>query len=155
MMETIKRLIPLFCVTVLLLGVYWWQGRKTESPAESVTTAPVTQTTEPASQAPTTEPVTLPTDVPISVPTEPAGEWLTGNIYSELKAYFYQKSSESGEVPVNYFNRILWADFETPEDVGNFRKVRDDLFVDDTVHPNQAGYDILKDIFLEALDELL
>lgn len=45
--------------------------------------------------------------------------------------------------------------FETPEDVGNFRKVRDDLFVDDTVHPNQAGYDILKDIFLEALDELL
>lgn len=131
-METIKRLIPLFCVTVLLLGVYWWQGRKTESPAESVTTAPVTQTTEPASQAPTTEPVTLPTDVPISVPTEPAGEWLTGNIYSELKAYFYQKSSESGEVPVNYFNRILWADFETPEDVELWS-----LFFDQDVDENQ------------------
>ena len=45
--------------------------------------------------------------------------------------------------------------FETPEDVGNFRKVRDDLFVEDQVHPNQAGYDVLKKIFLEALDELL
>lgn len=45
--------------------------------------------------------------------------------------------------------------FETPEDVGNFRKVRDDLFVEDKVHPNQAGYDILKKIFLEALDDIL
>ncbi len=45
--------------------------------------------------------------------------------------------------------------FETPEDVGNFRKVRDDIFVDDKVHPNQAGYDILGPIFRKALDELL
>lgn len=45
--------------------------------------------------------------------------------------------------------------FETPEDVGNFRKVRDDIFVDDKVHPNQAGYDILKKIFTQALDEVL
>jgi len=45
--------------------------------------------------------------------------------------------------------------FETPEDVGNFRKVRDDIFVDDKVHPNQAGYDILGPIFCKALDELL
>ena len=45
--------------------------------------------------------------------------------------------------------------FETPEDVGDFRKVRDDIFVDDKVHPNQAGYDILAPIFREALDDLL
>lgn len=45
--------------------------------------------------------------------------------------------------------------FETPEDVGDFRKVRDDIFVEDKVHPNQAGYDILKKIFTEALDEVL
>ena len=45
--------------------------------------------------------------------------------------------------------------FETPEDVGNFRKVRDDIFVEDKVHPNQAGYDILGPIFRKALDELL
>ena len=45
--------------------------------------------------------------------------------------------------------------FETPEDVGNFRKVRDDIFVEDKVHPNQAGYDILGPIFCKALDEVL
>jgi len=45
--------------------------------------------------------------------------------------------------------------FETPEDVGNFRKVRDDIFVADKVHPNQAGYDILGPIFRKALDEVL
>ena len=45
--------------------------------------------------------------------------------------------------------------FEAPEDVGNFQKVREDIFAEDKVHPNQAGYDILANIFREALDELL
>ena len=45
--------------------------------------------------------------------------------------------------------------FETPEDVGNFHKVREDIFVADKVHPNQEGYDIFGRIFREALDELL
>ena len=39
--------------------------------------------------------------------------------------------------------------------VGDFHYVRDDLFVDDKVHPNQAGYDVLGPIFRKALDELL
>lgn len=45
--------------------------------------------------------------------------------------------------------------FETPEGVGDFHKVRDDIFVEDKVHPNQAGYDILGPIFKKALDEVL
>ena len=45
--------------------------------------------------------------------------------------------------------------FETPEDVGDFHKVREDIFVADKVHPNQDGYDIFARIFREALDELL
>ena len=45
--------------------------------------------------------------------------------------------------------------FETPEDVGDFHKVREDIFVADKVHPNQEGYDIFGKIFREALDELL
>lgn len=45
--------------------------------------------------------------------------------------------------------------FETPEDVGDYTKVRKELFVDDKVHPNQEGYDILGPIFRKALDELL
>lgn len=39
--------------------------------------------------------------------------------------------------------------------VGDYHYVRDELFVDDKVHPNQAGYDVLGPIFREALDELL
>ena len=52
----------------------------------------------------------------------------------------------------------LWSRpefFETPEGVGDFRQVREDIFVEDKVHPNQAGYDIFRKIFLEVLDELL
>lgn len=45
--------------------------------------------------------------------------------------------------------------FQTPEDVGDPHKVREDIFVADKVHPNQAGYDILGPIFRKALDELL
>ena len=45
--------------------------------------------------------------------------------------------------------------FETPEDVGDFHKIREDIYVADQVHPNQAGYDIYGRIFREALDELL
>ena len=45
--------------------------------------------------------------------------------------------------------------FETPEDVGDYKKVREDIFVKDMVHPNQEGYDILGPIFTKALDELL
>ncbi len=51
----------------------------------------------------------------------------------------------------------LWDKPELFEEghVGDFRYVRDELFVEDKVHPNQAGYDILGPIFREALDELL
>ena len=45
--------------------------------------------------------------------------------------------------------------FETPEDVGDYKKVREDIFMADKVHPNQAGYDILGPIFCKALEELL
>ena len=45
--------------------------------------------------------------------------------------------------------------FETPEDVGNYKKVREDIFAKDMVHPNQEGYDILKNVFTQTLDALL
>ena len=51
----------------------------------------------------------------------------------------------------------LWDKPELFEEghVGDFHYVRDDLFMEDKVHPNQAGYDILGPIFREALDDLL
>ena len=73
-METLKRLIPLLLVTVMLLGLYWWQSRKPE-PVDP-TTEPVLQTTtastttQPAT-APTTQPATPPITQPPTAPTEP------------------------------------------------------------------------------------
>lgn len=64
----------------------------------------------------------------------------------------YAQTHEDTKV-IELWNRPEF--FEAPEDVGNYRKVREDLFVADKVHPNQAGYDILGPIFREALDELL
>lgn len=45
--------------------------------------------------------------------------------------------------------------FRTPEDVGDFLKVREELFADDKTHFNQAGYDVFGPIVREALGELL
>lgn len=71
--------------------------------------------------------------------------------YNEM-LHLYAQTHEDTEV-IEFWNRPEL--FETPEDVGNFRKVREDIFVDDQVHPNQAGYDIFGQIFREALDDLL
>ena len=82
-------------------------------------------------------------------------EWNSGKQRREryhrlLKAY---ASLHEDTTVIELWNRPEF--FETPEDVGNFQKVRDDIFVDDKVHPNQEGYNILGEIFREALDELL
>ena len=82
-------------------------------------------------------------------------EWNSGKQRREryhrlLKSY---ASLHEDTTVVELWNRPEF--FETPEDVGNFQKVRDDIFVEDKVHPNQAGYDILGPIFCKALDELL
>ena len=81
--------------------------------------------------------------------------WNGGKIrrerYNEM-LHLYAQTHVDTEV-VELWNRPEF--FETPEDVGNFRKVREDIFVDDKVHPNQAGYDIYGKIFREVLDNLL
>ena len=82
-------------------------------------------------------------------------EWNTSKQRRErfhrlLKAY---ASLHEDTTVIELWNRPEF--FETPEDVGNFQKVREDIFAEDKVHPNQAGYDILANIFREALDELL
>lgn len=45
--------------------------------------------------------------------------------------------------------------FESPEDVGDYTKVRTDIFIEDQVHYNQKGYEIFKNFWLRELDELL
>ena len=82
-------------------------------------------------------------------------EWNSGKRTRETfieMIHLYAQTHEDTEI-IELWNQPEL--FETPEDVGNFRKVRDDIFVADQVHPNQAGYDILGPIFRKALDELL
>lgn len=70
-METLKRLIPLLCATVILLGAYWWYARQKETPGQIPETSgqPAAETTT----APTTQPTTAPTTAPTTQsPTEPA-----------------------------------------------------------------------------------
>ena len=64
----------------------------------------------------------------------------------------YAQTHEDTEI-IKLWNRPEF--FETPEDVGNPHKVRAELFADDGVHLNQAGYDVFGPIVRDALDEIL
>ena len=45
--------------------------------------------------------------------------------------------------------------FNDPADVGDYGKIRTDIFVEDGVHFNQSGYDVYRDFFLQGLDDIL
>ena len=86
-----------------------------------------------------------------TVPEKWNGSLHKSNEYRDLIRFYAQTHPDTKVIE-------LWNQpglFETPEDVGNYQKVRKDIFVEDKVHPNQEGYDILGPIFREALDELL
>ena len=49
-----------------------------------------------------------------------------------------------------------WPGFyEDPADIGDYSKVRQDIWVEDEMHFTQAGYDIYRELFLNALDDML
>ena len=84
-------------------------------------------------------------------PTTWNGSLHTSNEYRDLIRFYAQSHPDTQVIE-------LWNQpelFETPEDVGDYTKVRKDIFVEDKVHPNQEGYNILGPIFRKALDELL
>ena len=54
---------------------------------------------------------------------------------------------------VDHIHHPIW--FNDPRDVGDYKKVRTDMFVEDDVHFNQLGYDLYKDFMLEVLDDIL
>ena len=45
--------------------------------------------------------------------------------------------------------------YDSPEDMGGYEKIREDVFIEDKVHYNQKGYDLYKEFFLEVLDDIL
>ena len=54
---------------------------------------------------------------------------------------------------VDHINHPIW--FEDPADVGDYLKVRRDIFVDDEVHFNQLGYDLYTVFMKEILKDVL
>lgn len=55
-----------------------------------------------------------------------------------------------------YVGQSTWPGFyENPEDAGDYSKVRTDIWIEDEMHFTQAGYDIYRDLFLNALDDIL
>lgn len=55
-----------------------------------------------------------------------------------------------------YISQSGWHGFyENVEDIGNYSKVRQDIWIEDQMHFTQKGYDMYRDLFLEALDDIL
>ena len=55
-----------------------------------------------------------------------------------------------------YVSQSGWRGFyNDPADAGDYSKVRTDIWVEDQMHMTQEGYDSYRDLFLEALDEIL
>ena len=86
-----------------------------------------------------------------SVPEKWNGALHKSREYRDLIRFYAQTHPDTQVIE-------LWNQpelFETPEDVGDYTKVRKELYVEDKVHPNQEGYDVLGPIFRKALDEVL
>ena len=45
--------------------------------------------------------------------------------------------------------------YTSPENTGNLKEVREELYIEDRVHFNEKGYAIFKEIFMNALSDLL
>lgn len=55
-----------------------------------------------------------------------------------------------------YVCQSAWPGFyNDPADAGDYSKIRTDIWVEDEMHLTQEGYDIYRDLFLNALDDIL
>jgi hypothetical protein len=71
--------------------------------------------------------------------------------YNELLEHYCSKHEDTTMVwqsrnPDLYLN---------PEDIGDYTKIREDLFIEDQVHFNAQGYEIYKNFWLKQLDDIL
>lgn len=55
-----------------------------------------------------------------------------------------------------FVDQLQWPMFfENPEDIGNEDKIRSDIYGEDEIHLNQAGYDLYAEEFRKLLDKYL
>ena len=71
--------------------------------------------------------------------------------YNELLEAFCAATENCVYVPLQ--KQAMF--FENPEDIGDYDKIREDIFHEDNVHLNPAGYVMFMDYIRELLDDLL
>lgn len=71
--------------------------------------------------------------------------------YNQLIAQYCEKYDDC--TLVRHIDNPLF--FENAQDVGDYKKIRRDVFVEDQVHYNPAGYELYKRFFEEILDSML
>lgn len=71
--------------------------------------------------------------------------------YNELLEQYCAKHDDTTMVWQSR-NPDLYLD---PKDIGDYTKVREDLFIEDQVHFNKQGYEIYKNFWLRQLDDIL
>ena len=71
--------------------------------------------------------------------------------YNELLEAFCAVTENCVYVPMH--KQAMF--FENPEDIGDYDKIREDIFHEDQVHLNPVGYGLFMDFVRELLDDLL
>ena len=71
--------------------------------------------------------------------------------YNELLEQYCAKHDDTTMVWQSR-NPDLYLD---PKDIGDYTKVREDLFIEDKVHFNKQGYELCKNFWLRQLDDIL
>ena len=71
--------------------------------------------------------------------------------YNEYLKFFCESRENCFYVPLHEAPFF----YENPEDIGDYDKIREDIFVADDTHMNPQGYAMFMDYVRELLDDLL
>ena len=87
--------------------------------------------------------------------------WLDSRVWTAWESYYTQYNRLLAQYCAAHDDCALVRHgdspllFNSPEDVGDYKKIRTDIFVEDQVHYNQTGYDLYGEFFRQALDDIL
>jgi len=88
----------------------------------------------------------------------PHRKYINNMMWQRLAKKFNKLLKEYCDANENciYVCQSGWRGFyDDPADAGDYRKVRQDIWISDGLHFTQEGYDIYRDLFLDALDDIL
>lgn len=88
----------------------------------------------------------------------PHKRYITNGVWKQLAKKFNKLLKEycDANEDCTYVCQSAWPGFyNDPADAGDYSKIRQDIWIDDEMHFTQEGYDIYRDLFLDALDDIL